>query len=231
MKPKATSISVRRQIAYGILIIGVLGLLGLPTSASVISINDTVYTSTNATIIPTTATDWWIPYRTRKSGGTAILSITYTSNYPDTTGNPKFTYTNGTSPAAATDQESYYATTWGDPGDPIVTTISVPAGSGQAILWAACSDNQALVPAELKANFSGAGEFSTTSTFLYGAVHQFAIDYTSSQAQNLVLSLTPGKNNLGMYGVIFTVVPEPSAAILLATGLGGLLYGARRKRR
>jgi len=229
MKAKTATARVFSHMAYGALIISTFGWFWLPTGAAPISITDTVYTATSYTI-PTTTTDWWLAGRNEKKDGTAITSITPASLYDDP-GILKFSYSDGaTTPESATDVTGRYYTTWGDPGDPITITINVPTGSGQVMLFAT-SSNQYGHPTELKASFSGDEESSTAAYFLFGDMHQLFVDYTSLKAQELVLVVTPEKNNSGIYAVtVSSVVPEPSAAILLAAGLGGLLCRAWRKR-
>ena len=215
------------RVSAGLIVASVIAALAGITHASTITLSGSMSPNPHAIgqsgtgesfTLPTTYYDWLLGSGNKKLGGgitTTALSIVSLADYPN------FTYTNGTSPTSATDENSTYHFQTG----PFTLTIPVQAASGQIVLWLGASgaNNGASFTADLP---DTAGVEYSTAFAISSTREQWVLDYTSPVAQNMTISVNRGANtNAGFFAVANTV-PEPSSVILLA---GGIAFCLRRR--
>lgn len=174
--------------------------------------------------LQTSLTDWLLATGNRKLGGALTTNGPSTAIFTDY---PNFTYTNGTSPTAATEENGTYRYT--SRGSSFTLSIPLAAGTGGLILWlGATSNNSASFTADLP---DTAGVDFTTN---FGAVtsQQFFLDYKTDVAETLLVTIDPGTNdNAGFFAVGVSPtpsVPEPAAWVGVLGGLAAML-GVRRR--
>jgi hypothetical protein len=204
---------------------------------------DRVAFTNDSFVIPSTVTDWWLGSGNRMSGGSAISASNMPSTYSEV-GYPQFSYSNGVSPTSAVDEQGTYAYGYAHVSDWIPThsatlNVLVPQGSGQVAFWcggggANAGDDGVYVSVALGSQTLNAGTYEVSNAGRW----KYVLDYTntSSTAQTMTISLQPfysEEANIGFFAATLQAgsVPEPSAVILVATGLFGLLAYAWRNRK
>lgn len=225
--PKQTSILAAlasRWHGLATLVAGVALLAPAPASASYIVLSPGVNPnphpidrtgSGESFTLQTTLTDWLLATGNRKLGGTITTTGPSTANFVDY---PNFTYTNGTNPTAATEEDGTYR--YASTGSSFTISIPLAAGTGGLILWlGATSNNTASFTADLPDTVGV--DFSTN----FGVVtsQQFFLDYKTDVAETALITINPGTNaNAGFFAVGVSPtpsVPEPSTWVALAIGV------------
>ena len=169
-------------------------------------------------------TDWLLAGGNKKLGGSITSNGPNLATFLDY---PNFTYSDGTSPAFASDENSSYRYLG---SGSFTITIPLTPGSGQVTLWLGCTTGNHT--SSFTADFpdTAGTDFST----LYGNTisEEWFLNYTSSVAQAMTVTITTGagSDNSGFFAVAVGAVPEPATAGLLgSTMIIALLF--RRVRR
>ena len=174
--------------------------------------------------------DWLLGSGNKKLGG----SMTYTTTAAAVTNTdfPNFTYSNGTSPTSATDENSYYRLT---SSSPLNIFIPLPQGSGQLSLWLGNQLNNNLNSFTADFPDTPGTDFSTFfgGAFASPTSEQWHLNYDSSVAQTMTVTITTGNNNgnAGFLAVAVSQVPEPSTFLFGLIGLAGVLFRRPRNAR
>lgn len=171
-----------------------------------------------------TLTDWLLGTGNQKLGG----GITTTGPSGATFANyPNFSYSNGTSPTSAVEEDSTYR--YSDSS----FTISIPVadGNGQIILWLGSTTNNHT--ASFTADFSDTVGTDFSTLFGNTISEQWFLNYTSSGAQTMTVTVNAGNNaNAGVFAVGVGPVPEPSiSALLVLAGAIGVFHSRTCLRR
>ena len=176
--------------------------------------------------LQTALTDWLLATGNRKLNGAITTTGSSTASFADY---PNFTYTNGTSPTSATEENGTYR--YVGTGGSFTISIPLAAGTGGLILWlGATSNNTASFSVDLPD--TTAVDYSTN----FGVVtsQQFFLNYQTDVAETATVTITPGTNaNAGFFAVGVNpaqFVPEPSTWALLGLGFAGLGIVTLRRR-
>jgi hypothetical protein len=223
-----------RSILGKFTILAVLGFMVLPVQASSIFLSDIVPNpdSIDRTgdgelfVLDVSYTDWLLGTGNKKSGSLITFdggtgSGAFEANYPD------FTYTNGTSPTAATAENSSFRYTG---AGAFTISIPVPIGTGQITLWLGGSEpgDSAVITADFAD--TGAVDFSGFFGNTASGTERLFLDYSSDSAQTMTIALARGANTFaGYFAVAVVAVPEPSSALLVGSALA--ILGLRSSRR
>ena len=170
-------------------------------------------------------TDWLLGNGNRKLGG--MITTSAPSGNASFGDYPNYTYTNGTSPMFATDENSTYQ--FINTGGTMSIFFPLQAGSGQIILWLGVSSNNS---ASFTADFADTPGIDFSIGFGNSVSEEFFLDYTSTVAQTLTVTLSPGTNsNVGFFAVAVSPVPEGSSIAYLALGGCGMALASLYRRR
>ena len=170
-----------------------------------------------------TLTDWLLATGNRKLGGTITTDGPSTASFADY---PNFTYTNGTNPSAATEENGTYR--YMNSGSIFTVTVPLAAGTGGLILWLGATSNNSAV---LSVNLPDTSGVDVLTNFGVVTSQQFFLNYKTDVAENVTVTINPGNNaNAGFFAVGVSptqFVPEPTAWVGVLGGLAAIVGGRR----
>jgi hypothetical protein len=172
--------------------------------------------------------DWIMPGVDEKADTSIIPDPSGVAAQADGPGDyPAFTYTNGKWNAGTQTATAKY--NYPTP----YAQLSMPAGSGQIMLWCGDGGSAPFTPSTVNAWLDGDYPASLVTRTLSNNSRQLAVfDYNLSAPRGIWLSSDPnGAVNAGWFAVAVSSIPEPSCIVLTSTGVLGLLAYAWRKRK
>ena len=176
--------------------------------------------------LQTTLTDWLLATGNRKLNGAITTTGTSTASFADY---PNYTYTNGTNPTAATEENGTYR--YVGTGGSFTISIPLAAGTGGLILWLGATSNNS---ASFSVDLPDTAGVDLTNNFGAVTTQQFFLDYRTDVAETALVTINPGSNaNAGFFAVGVSptsFVPEPSTWALFGLGVAGLGIVTLRRR-